>query len=235
MSRKGTLAFTLLSACLLFLSVTIGHEVFLQSGLYDRYTALRFLPLSLSLAVGPLFFYYVKARLYPQFRIRRKDSKHFLALLAQVSAYVAMFLQPIHRKLDLWEGLYRYYVHPLENLLFIGSGWVYLFFAYRFIKYELAHKTTPQQELVALRLKRTSKVLFLLLSFYAVYFIDDTIRRLLLLRAQTDLTWVSYISFTALLGMLAWLSLFAWLNEFWWPRRNELNVENIKRKWFGRL
>jgi hypothetical protein len=233
MSRKGALAFTLLSACLLFLSMTIGHEVFLQSGFYDKYPSLRFLPFNFSLAVGPVFFYYIKARLYPHFRMQRRDSKHFLALLAQISAYLALYLQPLHRQVDIWEGMYRYYVHPLENLLFIASGWLYIFFGYRFIKYELAHKTTPQQELIALRLKRTCKVLFLLLSFYAVYFIDDTIRRLLLLRAQTDLTWVSYFSFAALLGMLAWLSLFAWLNEFWWPRRKSLNIANMRRQLLG--
>lgn len=219
LSRKGQLAFRLLSLCLLLLCATIGHEALLLAGFYDRWPSLRFLPVSLSLAVGPMFFHYVKARLYPAYRLRRSDVKHFLPALAQASAYVALRLQPDHRMNDLWEGLYRYYVHPLENILFVLTGWAYLYFAYRFVKHELAIRPPMPGRLAALRLKRTAKVQFLFLSFFAAYLVDDTIRRLLLLKAQTDLTLVSWFSFTALLGMLVWLSLFAWLSEYWWPRR----------------
>jgi hypothetical protein len=219
LSRKGRLAVRLLALSLLLLCATIGHEALLMAGIYDRFPSLRFLPVSLSLAVGPMFFHYVKARLYPGFRLQRRDIKHFLPMLAQVSAYLALWLQPVHRRDDLWEGLYRYYVHPLENILFVLTGWIYLYFAYRFVKHALGSHPQGVRRLEALRLKRTAKVQFLFLSFYAAYLVDDTIRRLFLLKAQTDLTLVSWFSFTALLGMLVWLALFAWLSEYWWPRR----------------
>lgn len=227
LSRKGHLAFRLLALCLLLLAATIGHEALLLAGAYDRFPRLRFLPVSLSLAVGPVFFHYVKARLYPGYRLRRKDLKHFLPALGQFSAYLALLIQPDIRKADLWEGLYRYYIHPLENILFVLTGWIYLYFAYRFVKHELAHPTHPRRTLQARRLKRTAKVQFLFLSFYAAYLVDDTIRRLLLLKAQTDLTIVSWFSFTALLGMLVWLSLFAWITEYWWPRRQRRRARQV--------
>lgn len=230
LSHRGRLSLRLLAVCILLLSLTIGHEALLLMGWYDRYAAYRFLPVSLSLAIGPVFFLYVKTRLYPAYRMKWSDSKHFLPLLAQLSAYVALLAQPVYRKVELWEGLYRYYIHPIENVLFTLTGWIYLYFAYRFVKYELSVQRLPQARLDALRLKRTAKVQFLFLSFYAAYLIDDTIRRLLLLKAQTDLTWVSWFSFAALLGMLAWLSMFAWLNEFWWPRRHELSLGKLMRK-----
>jgi hypothetical protein len=222
LARRGRLAIRLLALCLLLFCATIGHEALLLAGIYDRFPSLRFLPVSLSLAVGPMLFHYVKARLYPGFRLQCRDIKHFLPVLAQVSAYLALWMQSAHRRDDLWEGLYRYYVHPLENMLFVLTGWIYLYFAYRFIKHALHNHRQGTRLLIALRLKRTAKVQFLFLSFYAAYLVDDTIRRLFLLKAQTDLTLVSWFSFTALLGMLFWLSVFAWLSEYWWPRRGRV-------------
>lgn len=224
LSRKGYLALRLLAVCLLLLCATIGHEALLLSGVYDRVAALRFVPVSLSLAVGPVIFLYVKARLYPGFHLSRKDIKHFLPAVGQLSAYLTLWIQPAYRKAELWEGLYRYYFHPLENILFVLTGWIYLYFAYRFVRHELGHRTRPLDLLQVLRLKRTVKVQFLLLGCYAVYLVDDTIRRLLLLKAQTDLTLVSWFSFSALVAMLAWLSLFAWLSEYWWPRRRRTST-----------
>jgi len=227
MARPRTLAMRLLALCLILLCSTIGHEALLLGGGYDKFPSLRFLPVCLSLAVGPVFFHYVKARLYPAFRLRRKDIKHFLPAIGQVSAYVALWVQPVALQDDLWNGFYRYYLHPIENLLFVITGLAYLYFAYRFVKHEIGVRHKDEGLLVALRLKRTTKVLALFLAFYAGYLIDDTVRRLLLLRAQTDMTWLSYLSFAALLGMLVWLSLFAWLNEFWWPRRHRLSVRRL--------
>ncbi len=230
LSGRGHLALRLLAICILLLCMTIGHEALLLAGWYDSHQRYRFLPVSISLAIGPVFFLYVKARLYPKYRLSWSDSKHFLGVIAQCSAYLALLAQPLYRKEELWQGLYRYYLHPLENLLFVLTGWIYLYFAYRFVKYELSVRQNPTSRLEALRLKRTAKVQFLFLTFYAAYLIDDTIRRLLLLKAQTDLTWVSWFSFSALLGMLVWLSLFAWLSEFWWPRRHKLNLTRIVQK-----
>ncbi|MBP6185758.1 MAG: hypothetical protein KA479_12515 [Saprospiraceae bacterium] len=234
LSGRGHVALRMLAICLLLLCLTIGHEALLLAGWYDAHSFYRFWPASFSLAIGPVFFLYVKARLYPNFRLKWSDSKHFLGALAQASAYIALFVQPLFRKEELWHGLYRYYIHPLENLLFVITGWIYLYFAYRFVKYELAVRQHPTSRLEALRLKRTAKVQFLFLTFYAAYLIDDTIRRLLLLKAQTDLTWVSWFSFSALLGMLAWLSLFAWLSEYWWPRRHKLNLTRFVKKILAR-
>ena len=228
-SRPRTLALRMLSICLILLCLTIGHEALLLRDWYDAHPRWRFFPLSFSLALGPVFFLYVKARLYPAFRPRRSDLKHFLPVIAQASAYLALWLQPVHRQEELWAGFYRYYFHPGENLLFVLIGWSYLYFAYRFVKHALTQPRRKVRYLHALRLKRTTKVLFLFLTFYAGYLVDDTIRRLLLLKAQSDLTWVSYLSFAALLGMLAWLSLFAWLSEFWWPRRDRLSLSGKRR------
>lgn len=229
-SYKNQIAMRLLSLCLLLLSLTIGHEALLLNGWYDQHTGWRFLPICFSMAIGPAFFFYVKARLYPSFRLKWNDTKHFLLAIGQVSAYLALYFSPAYRKEALWEGLYRYYIHPGENILFVITFSIYLFFSYRFIKHALRHAVSPAQRLLPLRLKRTAKVLQLLAGFFALYLIDDTIRRLLLLRAQTDLTWVSWVSFAALLGMLAWLSLFAWLQEYWWPRREKLNVTRFVKK-----
>lgn len=231
---RGRLSLRLLAATLLLFALTIGREALLLAGGFDRWPALRFLPLSLSVAIGPMFFLYVKSRLYPAFRVRGADLKHFLPAVGQFSAYAILWMQPAFRKEELWEGLYRYYLHPLENLLFVLIGWTYLFFAWRFVRHELSVRTQPTGVLYALRLKRTTKVLALFLAFYAGYLVDDTIRRLLLLKAQTDLTLVSYASFAALLFMLFWLSLFAWLSEYWWPRRHKLSLTRLVHRLEGK-
>jgi hypothetical protein len=231
---RGRLSLRLLAATLLLFALTIGREAMLLAGGFDRWPSLRFLPLSLSVAIGPMFFLYVKARLYPAFRVRKADLKHFLPAIGQFSAYLVLFLQPTFRQQDLWEGMHRYYIHPLENLLFVLTGWIYLFFAWRFVRHELSVRTQPTGILYALRLKRTAKVLALFLGFYAGYLVDDTIRRLLLLKAQSDLTLVSYASFAALLFMLLWLSLFAWLSEYWWPRRHKLSLTRLVHRLEGK-
>lgn len=230
MARPRTLAMRLLALCLILLCSAIGHEALLLGGGYDRFPSIRFLPVYMTLAVGPVFFHYVKARLYPAFRMRRKDIKHFLPAVGQISAYIALWAQRDGIKDDLWNGFYRYYLHPVENLFFVATGLVYLFFAHRFIRYEIGVRKKDEGLLVSIRLKRTTKVLALFLLVYAGYLVDDTVRRLMMLRAQTDMTWLSYISFGGLLGMLLWLSLFAWLNEFWWPRRHILNFQELKKK-----
>ncbi len=230
MARPRTLAIRLLAVCLILLCSAIGHEAMLLGGGYDKFPQFRFLPVYMTLAVGPVFFHYVKARLYPGFQLRRKDIKHFLPAIGQISAYFAMWLQRSTLQDDLWNGFYRYYLHPVENLFFVISGLAYLFFAHRFIKHEMGIRKKDEGLLIALRLKRTTKVIALFLMVYAGYLVDDTVRRLLLLRAQTDMTWLSYISFAALLGMLVWLSLFAWLSEFWWPRRHRLNLSRFMDK-----
>lgn len=219
LSLKGKLSMRLIALALLMLCATIGYEGLLMNNWFEAYPGHRFLPLAPSLAVGPSLFYYIKCRLYPGFQFRWKDIKHALPVTLQVAALITLYMQPDHLKDDIWEGFYRYYFHPIENLLFVFTGCLYLFFGWRFIRHALSVRKDPVQILDALRLKRTVKVQFMFLVFYAAYLVDDTIRRLLLMRVQSDLTWVSWFSFSALLGMLIWLSLFAWLYEYWQPRR----------------
>lgn len=94
---------------------------------------LKFLPIYFSLSIPVLFFYYVKMTLYPSYRPKRTDIKHFILPLGQILYMFGIWLVP-----DLRTPGGRHFYNPfyggLEQALFISLFPVYIVFAYQYFR-----------------------------------------------------------------------------------------------------
>lgn len=106
------------------------------SSLFKSYQYLIFLPINLSFWIGPFIFFFVKSKLYDNFRSKGKDLKHFILPISHISFYVFAFLMPIEKKVSLYFGNYQDFYKPIELASFGLIYFLYLYFAYRFIKHE---------------------------------------------------------------------------------------------------
>jgi hypothetical protein len=72
------------------------HFLLAFAGLLDDFATLKFLPIYFSLSIPVLFFYYVKMTLYPGYRPKRTDIKHFILPLGQILYMFGIWLIPDH-------------------------------------------------------------------------------------------------------------------------------------------
>ncbi|NJO87220.1 MAG: hypothetical protein HC821_04285 [Lewinella sp.] len=104
------------------------HFIFAYSGWLEQRPALAYLPIYYSLSLPVLMFYYVKFNLYPRYRLRLTDLKHFLLPLGQflylwVMWGVVAWRQPGGR------SFYNLFYGGLEQGIFLAFFPLYLLFA----------------------------------------------------------------------------------------------------------
>lgn len=135
-----------------------------------------FFPLWYTLSFGVLIFYAVKLRLYPHYRMRRTDAKHFFLPVSQALFYWIIFFQDDNFKITLLENFIPTYYKPLEGVLYIILFFSYILMAYRYIKYKQAvlKKREKIKEVKALeQLERMVKIFFVLGVINTSYIISD--------------------------------------------------------------
>ncbi|MEL6356758.1 MAG: hypothetical protein AAFQ37_07470 [Bacteroidota bacterium] len=132
--RSGLRTANLIYGTLLILSAGVQlHFIFAYGGWLDYHTDLRYLPIYFSLCLPILFFYYVKLTLYPTYRLRPSDAKHFVLPLGQLLYLWAIWLLPSWR---VPGG--RYFYNPFyggfEQALFITLFPLYIIFSYQYFR-----------------------------------------------------------------------------------------------------
>jgi hypothetical protein len=192
------------------MSLTLLDKFLNFTLLTHRYPMLSFLPIYSSFIFGPLLFFYVKSRLYPQFDMNRNDFKHFIAATVQFYLLLMMTFKDADSKADFHVYYFSPFYGNFEKGVFILQFFLYLYFSYRFILHErLLRKTTAQrrQILVLGWLKRMVKTLFILFGIHAFFILTDyftykifgmNLQEKLLFSALYELSFA---------GMLAWLCL----------------------------
>jgi hypothetical protein len=194
----GAMSFTLFDK---FLNFTL---------LAHWYPLLSFLPIYSSFILGPLLFFYVKSRLYPQFEMDKSDFKHFILATVQFYLLLMMTFKDVDSKTDFHIYFFSPFYGNFEKGVFILQFFAYLYFAYRFILHErLLRKTTAQrrQTLVLGWLKRMVKTLFILFGIHAFFILTDYFSYKLFdmnLQGKALFSALYELSFA---GMLAWLCL----------------------------
>lgn len=102
-------------------------------GWLDDYPSLRYLPVYFSLWLPVLLFSHVKISLYPGYRIRWTDLKHFALPVCQTLYFLGIWLFPSLRHED---G--RYFYNPfyggLEQALFLAGWPLYVLFSYMYLR-----------------------------------------------------------------------------------------------------
>ncbi len=201
----------LFAALLLTFALTGVHLLWSYWGISGRHLRLYYLPIYYTFAFGPLLFFYVKSRLYPQFQLHRNDLKHFILPIAQAALYVFLEFETDAYKKDFY--LFNPLYGNFGKCIWLTTFGLYLYFAYRFILHERGKKVNRKQLFITGWLKRMVKIFFFLYAIHASFVISNIFWYKIF---EIDLNQKAlFISLTELSfsGMLYWLSLnafFAW-------------------------
>lgn len=138
-------------------SLTLLHNIFLLGGL-DEYLNW---PIYFTLSFPPLLFYFVKLSLYPHYRLRLTDVKHFILPVGQFLFFIYVFVsQP---------GLERHFLNPfygaLEQLLYLITFFFYLYSANKYIQHKSAHRGRNTD------LRRVAYMQMLVYIFWVLFFV----------------------------------------------------------------
>jgi AraC-like DNA-binding protein len=217
--RLGNQKSNLFFALLLFLfSLAVLNNLFIHLEYYLPHQHYFHLPLWYTLAFGPSLFYFIKFALYPSYKLRWTDGKHFLLPLVQLLFYWILWFTPRPVQLEFW-GEYMFPVFKtVEGLLFVISFFSYLAISYRYIKFKRAilKKTEGfqwERRKVAW-LKRSVKVLIVLTIINTFYIIADFIAYNYFALNLYNSGSYSYLGDLSFAAMLIWLGYRGLKNEF---------------------
>lgn len=138
-------------------SLTLLHNIFLLAGL-DEYLNW---PIYFTLSFPPLLFYFVKLSLYPGYRLRLTDVKHFILPLGQLF----FFLYAFFRQSGAERHFYNPFYGAFEQLLYLTTFFFYLYSANKYIQHRSAH---PRG---ATDLRRVAYMRMLVFIFWGLFFV----------------------------------------------------------------
>lgn len=200
-------------AMLIAFGLTQMHYIFLITGFSQRFPLLSVLPLYYSLSFPPLLFYYIKLSLYPAYRFRWTDAKHFAFPLGQFLFFLILAVSraPVFLERDFLNPFYG----GIETALYLGTFFAYLYFGYRFIREKRDHLRLIGEIRLIRYLEKLVKVLFFLLCIHAVMVASDFISYEILqlnLRFFKPFAAVGILSFAAI-GQ--WLGIYGFQVLVW--------------------
>lgn len=172
-SKQSRLSFALL---LLFFGLALIRITLMHIGWMAENPTAYFLPVWYTLFFGVLLFYGVKMRLFPEYRLRFTDAKHFLLPALQALFFWMNFGLEESEKLELLQDFIPTFYKPLEGALFIILYFSYMIMAFRYVKYKQAvlKKREQYQEVEKLDgMRHMIKVLFFLGGINTSYILMD--------------------------------------------------------------
>ncbi len=122
-ANKYLAALVLLSAGALF------HNFLIESSIYKQHPGLYFLPVILSLGIGPLLYLYV-TRLINVRKIERVWL-HLLPMLTQFILYFICFLQNEDTKYTIYATIFEPYAKPIQNIAVYISVAIYIYLSFK--------------------------------------------------------------------------------------------------------
>jgi len=205
---------------LVTIALTLLDSILVISHFYKFYPAWKFLPIYYTLAFPTLLFYYVKISLYPAYRFRGSDIKHFILPVGQLLFFVVMFFMPVAYK----SGMDRQPLNPFfgaaEQFLKLTTFFAYLYFAARYIKHRRKTATQPKEIRQVLYLRMLVQILFVLFCIHTVFVVTDFVSYHLFnidMLADKLFAGLSALSFAALAFWLGTYGFQVWV----WAKRVE--------------
>ncbi len=168
--RRANLFFGLL---LTAFALTLLHNTLTVTHFFSEYPRWKFLPIYFTLSFPTLLFYHVKLELYPAYRLRASDIKHFILPVGQFLFFFFMFFTAVAFK----RGFDRHFFNPfygaLEHLLYLTSFFAYLYFAYRYVKQKRKHVRDRVEVRKVLYLRALLRFLFVLFIIHSIFVVGD--------------------------------------------------------------
>lgn len=169
--KRANIFYGLLLICI---GSTLLHNIIYVVGFYDEYPRWKFFPIYFTLLVPSLLFYHVKLSLYPNYRLRLSDAKHFLLPLSQWLFFWSIFLRPLADKLDAGRQFYNPFYGGLEQAIYLVSFFAYIYFSYRYLYQRKSGKRlTIAEGRKVWYLSKLLKGLFLLFGIHTAFVLTD--------------------------------------------------------------
>ena len=148
------------------------HFLLLFSGFTQRYPSLEFLPIYFTLWLPVLLFLHVKVSLYPNYRFRVGDLKHFIFPVAQLLFFLSIWLFPSVRRP---EGRYFYspFYGGLEQALYLIIWPAYIFFSYQYLRRKRAQLGRRSLPRLLWYIRKLLKGSMLFVIAYAILAVSD--------------------------------------------------------------
>lgn len=213
--KRGNYFFGIL---LIAIGLTLLHNILIISGIYETYPKLKFLPIYLTLSLPVTLFYYVKLTLYPAYRLKVSDIKHFLLPVFQFVFFVGMFLMSVEFKSKIDRHFYNPFYGAFEQFLYLVGFYAYMYFAYRYVLQREKTVKKPKAKKQILYLKKLLQILFLLFVIHTAFIVGDFAGYELLninLRTVKPYAALGALSFTAL---AYWLGTYGFQVLLWGRR-----------------
>lgn len=208
---------TFLGLLLIAFSLALLNNLLFHTKFYDKQPEFWLQPIWFTLSFGPLLFYYVKFTLFPTYKLRSTDSKHFILPIWQASFYLFTGLQDTESKQQIWENFIAPFYGVIEGGLFLISFFGYLLLAYRYVRYKQKNVETHGYQWEFKKnnwIRRVLKMLFILGCINAIYVVINFISyQFFDLNLYTNplFTWSINLTFAA---MLYWLGFMAYNHQF---------------------
>jgi len=168
--RRANVFYGILLLCI---GSTLLHNILVVTGFYEHFPQYKFFPIYFTLAIPGLLFFHVKLSLYPHYRLRWTDSKHFLLPLSQWLFFWYIFLLPTASKLTVGRYFYNPFYGGLEQAIYLGSFFAYLYFSYRYVYQRRRHKLNITEGRKVWYLSKLVKGLFVLFGIHAAFVLTD--------------------------------------------------------------
>jgi hypothetical protein len=198
-------------ALLIAFGLTLLHHIFTFVGLYDYYPRLKFLPLYFTLSFPPLLFFHVKLSLYPSYKLKWTDAKHFAIPLGQAMFFTTLFFMPVSYKSQIERSFFNPFYGAFEQGLYLVGIYAYLYFAHRYIKQKrlsLKGRNRPREVKAVFYLRTLIRILLVLFIIHTAFVVGDFTYFILFeinFRAVR-----AYVAF----GMLSFAALGFWLGTY---------------------
>ena len=190
------------------------HFLLLFTDAVARYPALEFLPIYFTLWLPVLLFFHVKLSLYPVYRLRWTDLKHFIFPFAQLLFFVSIWLIPSFRRP---EGRYFYspFYGGLEQALYLIVWPAYIVFSYQYLRRKrtlLGRRSLPRQ-LWYLRKLLKGSMLFVIA--YGILALSDFVSFKYFLVDMRSRPWYAGVQSLSYTVLLVWLSAYGFQVLLW--------------------
>jgi len=190
---------------------TLLHNIINFVGWYERFPQLKFLPIYFTLSFPVLLFYHVKLSLYPSYRLRWSDLKHFVLPAGQAIFFLYLFFSPVDYKSGIDRSFYNPFYGAVEQGLYLIGFYAYLYFAHRYVR-QRRLELTGTRHVKALKavfyLRTLIRILLVLFIIHTIFVVGDFVYYKLFeinFRAVK-----AYVAF----GMLSFAALGYWMGTY---------------------
>ena len=204
----------LYGALLIAGGLTQLHFLLLFSGATRVSPQLEYLPIYFTLWLPVLLFFHVKLNLYPGYRLRVSDLKHFIFPVAQLLFFVGVWLFPSFRRPG---GRYFYspFYGGLEQALYLVIWPAYIVFAYQYLRRRRAQLGRRSLPRLLWYVRKLLKGSMLFVIAYAILALSDFIGFKYFFVDLRDRAWYAGAQSLSYTVLLLWLSVYGFQVLLW--------------------